>query len=560
MAEPRSSPPETRTEHDAMGPVEVPANALYGAETARAARWALTAQRLPLPVVHALGRIKAAAAFAHGAAGRLSPDLAAAIERAAREVAEGRHDDQFVVDLFQTGSGTSSHMNANEVIANRAGQLLGDALGKSRVRAHDDVNRGQSSNDVIPSAIRLAALDRGERVLLPAFAALAETLHQLADRHWGDVRNGRTHLMHAMPIRFGQQFRGMAERVEAAAARVRSALDACRALPLGGTAVGTGVTCPPGFAAAVCERLGAAFGQRVHETPHHLSAQGWLGAVADLGGDLRSAAAGLYKLVDDVRWQASDAVQDLAIPDLQPGSSIMVGKVNPVVCEAALMACAQVFGNDAVVAFAESQGRFELNTMLPVVARNLLESIELLAAAANAFREHVLQGLVVRPDADAAVARNPILATALMADVGHARAVEIAQAAVRRGVTVAEAAAGVGLDEATLRERLDPRRLCGEIGRTRPRPGADTMTPNDEGPRPRSSQPQLPDPQAVLRDPALSRAQKIDKLRRLAYDAREIEVANEEGMGGPPRTTNLAAIQAALRELGADDPPASHKQ
>ena len=527
MAEPRASSPETRTEHDAMGPVEVPANALYGAETARAVRWALTPQRLPLPVVHALGRIKAAAAFAHGAAGRLAPELADAIERAAREVAEGRHDDQFVVDLFQTGSGTSSHMNANEVIANRAGQLLGDALGSSRVRAHDDVNRGQSSNDVIPSAIRLAALDRGERVLLPALTALAEALHGLAERHWDDVRNGRTHLMHAMPIRFGQQFRGMAERVEAAAARIRISLDACRALPLGGTAVGTGVTCPPGFAAAVCERIGAAFGQRVHETAHHLSAQGWLGAVADLAADLRTAAAGLYKLVDDVRWQASDAVHDVAIPDLQPGSSIMVGKVNPVVCEAALMACAQVFGNDAVVAFAESQGRFELNTMLPVVARNVLESIELLAAAANAFREHVLQGLTVRPDADAAVARNPILATALMADVGHARAVEIAQEAVRRGVTVADAAGGVGLDEAALRERLDPRRLCGEIGRTRPRPGADTMTPNDEGPRPRSSEPQLPDPQAVLRDPALSRAQKIDKLRRLAYDAREIEVANE---------------------------------
>jgi fumarate hydratase class II len=463
--DPSRPPAATRTEHDAIGAIAVPAHVLYGAETARAAGWAFTRHRLPLPVVHALGRLKAAAARVHGAAGRLPADVARAIEQAAREVADGRHDAEFIVDLFQTGSGTSSHMNANEVIANRAGELLGAPRGSGRVRAHDDVNLGQSSNDVIPSAIRLAALDLGERRLLPALAALAATLHELAGRHWHDVRNGRTHLMAAMPIRFGQQFRGMAERVEAVAARVRASLDGCRALPLGGTAVGTGVTCPAGFAAAVCGELGTQFGQRVHETAHHLSAPGHLGAVADLAADLRTAAASLYKLVDDVRWQSSDALRELTIPALQPGSSLMVGKQNPVVCEAVLMACAQVFGHDAVIAFAESQGRCELNTMLPVVAHNVLEAVELLAGAATAFRVHVLQGLAVRAEAAAAVAQNPILATALMADVGHARAVAIARDAVQRGIPVLEAARATGLAAATLRERLDPERLCGDFGR-----------------------------------------------------------------------------------------------
>jgi len=456
-----------RSEHDAMGAVSVPAGVLYGAETARAAGWAFSRHRLPVAVVHALGQLKAAAARANGAAGRLPATTAQAIERAAIEVAEGRHDAEFVVDLFQTGSGTSSHMNANEVIANRAGELLGAARGSGTVLAHDHVNLGQSSNDVVPSAIRLAVLALSERQLLPALAALAATLHDLADRHWHDLRNGRTHLMAAMPIRFGQQFRGMAEVVQAAATRLAASLDACRELPLGGTAVGTGVTCPPGFAAAVCTALGTLFGLRVQETPHHLSAQNSLGALAALSADLRAAAASLYKLVNDVRWQASDAMREIELPAMQPGSSIMVGKVNPVVCEAALMACAQVLGNDAVVAFAETQGQFELNTMLPLVARNVVESLELVAGAAAAFREHALLGLRVRPEAAAQVANNPILATALMAELGHARAVAIARDAVQRGVPVFEAARSAGLPAARLRELLDPERLCGEFGRAR---------------------------------------------------------------------------------------------
>jgi fumarate hydratase class II len=458
----------TRADRDAMGEVQVPRDALYGAETARAAAWAFTAQRLPAAVVHALGLVKAGAARAHRSAGRLPADVADAIERAAREVADGRHDGEFVVDLFQTGSGTSSHMNANEVIANRASELLGDARGSGRVHAHDHVNLGQSSNDVIPSAIRIAAVLLGERRLLPALARLAADLHALADRHWHDVRNGRTHLMTAMPVRFGQQFRAAAQLVEAGAQRIAGSLDACRALPLGGTAVGTGVNCPPGFAAALCTELSGLTGTQLRETTQHLPAQQGLGALAWLSADVRAFAATAYKLTNDLRWQASDALHEIELPALQPGSSIMVGKVNPVVCEAALMAFAQVLGNDAVVAFAETQGQFELNTMLPLAAHNVIGALELVAGAATALSAHVLAGLRVRPESATRVAGNPILATALVREIGHDRAAALARAAVAQGVPVLEVARARGLlPVPRLQELLDPARLCGDSGQRR---------------------------------------------------------------------------------------------
>lgn len=451
-----------------MGAMPVPAAALYGAETARAAAWSFTRHRLPLATMHAAAKIKAAAARANAEAGRLPRELARAIEHAAVEVAAGQHDREFVVDLFQTGSGTSSHMNANEVIANRAQELLGGRRGSGTVRAHDHVNLGQSSNDVMPAAVLLACVTLGEQLLLPALNRLTAALHELADRHWADVRNGRTHLMAAMPIRFGQQFRGQAQQVEAGAARIAAAVDACRALPLGGTAIGTGVNCPPGFAAAVCAGIGALFGVRVHETTRHLCAQAGLGPVVWLCADLRNAAMSFYKLVNDVRWQASDALRQIELPPMQPGSSIMVGKVNPVVCEAALMACAQVIGNDAVVAFAESQGQFELNTMIPIAAHNVLEAIELLAGAADAFRSHALLGLRVRASAADEVAKNPILATALVADIGHDRAAELARAAADGGLPVLEVARDRGLlPLPRLQDLLDVNRLCGSFGRDR---------------------------------------------------------------------------------------------
>jgi fumarate hydratase, class II len=449
-----------------MGSIDVPANALYGAETARAAAWSFTSHRLPLAVVHALGEIKAAAARVNTMTGRLPADLGNAIERAATEVAQGTHDAEFVVDLFQTGSGTSSHMNANEVIAARANQLLGG----TRVHAHDHVNIGQSSNDVMPSAVLLAALRAGEQRLVPALDRSVAALHDLADRHWNDVRNGRTHLMTAMPIRFGQQFRGAAQQLAGCRERLVASLDACRGLPLGGTAIGTGVNCPPGFAAAVCAALGELFGLRVCETSTHLSAQAGLGPLPWLSGDLRTTAAALYKLGNDLRWQAADGLRELQLPALQPGSSIMVGKVNPVVCEAVLMVCAQVVGNDAVVAFAESQGQFELNTMIPVAARNVLESIDLLAGAIEALREHALLGLRLRDEAAREVEKNPILATALVADLGHDRAAEVARAATAQGLPVlAFALQQRLLPEARLRELLDVTRLCGDVGRERGR-------------------------------------------------------------------------------------------
>ncbi len=448
-----------------MGSIEVPANVLYGAETARAAAWSFTTHRLPLTVVRALGELKAAAARVNTTAGRLPPDLGNAIERAATEVAQGVHDAEFVVDLFQTGSGTSSHMNANEVIAARANQLLG---GGTRVHAHDHVNIGQSSNDVMPSAVLLAVLRAGEQRLVPALDRLVATLHDLADRHWGDVRNGRTHLMTAMPIRFGQQFRGQAQQVAACRERLAASLDACRALPLGGTAIGTGVNCPPGFAAAVCRACDELFGLRVRETSTHLVAQASLGPLPWFSGDLRTTAGSLYKLVNDLRWQAADGLREVQLPALQPGSSIMVGKVNPVVCEAVLMVCAQVAGNDGVVAFAASQGQFELNTMVPVVARNVLESIELLAGASEALREHALLGLRLRDEAAREVDKNPILATALVADLGHDRAAELARAATAADLSVLALALQQHLlPEARLRELLDVTRLCGDVGHQR---------------------------------------------------------------------------------------------
>jgi fumarate hydratase, class II len=454
-----------RLEHDSLGEVTIPGNALYGAQTARAAAWSFSGRRLPLAVIHALARIKAAAAHQNGAANRLPQAIAEATERAALEVAEGHHDAQFVVDLFQTGSATSSNMNVNEVVANRAADLLGASRGNQTVHPNDHVNLGQSSNDVMPSAVQLALLDLGSRRLLPALSTLIERCHALADANWHVVRDGRTHLMRATPIRLGQQFRGYATQLTEAADRVREALDHCRALPLGGTAVGTGIGCPPGLAAAVCDEIARRFGLQVHENANHLGVQGGLDRITWLVAAVRTAGTTLYKIVADLRLQASDMLGELTMPALQPGSSITPGKINPVVCEAALMACAQLYGNDAVVAFANSQGQFELNTMLPSVAHNALEAVELLAGAAEVLVHHGLKGLQVTATAGAAVAHNPMLATALAPVIGYDRAAEIARRAAREGLTVLEVARETtDIDADRLAALLDPAKLCGKFG------------------------------------------------------------------------------------------------
>ncbi|MEO6593115.1 MAG: lyase family protein, partial [Planctomycetota bacterium] len=362
------------------------------------------------------------------------------------------------------------NMNANEVIANRAAELLGEPRGTKAVHPNDHVNLGQSSNDVMPSAVQLAAVTLGEQRLLPALAATVARFHELADTHWDLIRDGRTHLMQAMPIRFGQQFRGAALHLAAARRRLVAAIEECRALPLGGTAVGTGVNAPPGFAAAICAAIRADTGLAVHETDEHLAAQGCLDALTVLAATMGTAATTLYKLVNDLRWQASSAFMEIELPQLQPGSSIMPGKINPVACEALLMVCAQVQGNVGVVAFANSQGQFELNTMIPVVARNVLESLDLLTGANITLREHCLDGLRIGAAAGQSVAGNAMLATALAPHIGYDAAAKIARRAALEHRSVLEVAReATDLDPVRLRELLDPAQLCGELGREGPR-------------------------------------------------------------------------------------------
>ncbi|MBK8096085.1 MAG: class II fumarate hydratase [Planctomycetes bacterium] len=458
-----------RTEVDTMGAMRVPETALWGAQTARAiANFQISGNPLPGCLIAALGAIKAAAAIANERAAQLDPTLARAIAAAAQEVADGRHDQQFPIDLFQTGSGTSSNMNANEVIANRAIQLLGGAPGSRAVHPNDHVNLGQSSNDVFPSAVHLALLDCGTRRLLPAMQSLATTLHDLADRTFDVIKTGRTHLMDAMPIRMGQEFRGWAQQLELGGQRIAQALDGLRALPIGGTAVGTGVNASPGFGAAVCELLTSHTGLAVHETTMHFQAQSSLDAIVQVSGAMRTAATALFKVTNDIRWLASSAFGELRLPAIQPGSSIMPTKVNPVICEAVLMACAQVLGNDTVVAFGNTQGQFELASMTPLLARNGIESALLLAGACSALRDKCLLAMTVGDIATGQLERSPILATALTPAVGYDIAAAIAAAVAATGRSTPEVAREIaGIDMPTLQTMLDPVRLCGERGRNR---------------------------------------------------------------------------------------------
>jgi fumarate hydratase class II len=458
-----------RIEKDTMGEMRVPEDARYGAQTARAvANFPVSGQPLPALVVRALGVVKAAAAVVNERQKLLEPELARVIREAAEEVVAGQHDRHFPIDVFQTGSGTSSNMNANEVIAHRANELLGRNKARKAVHPNDHVNLGQSSNDVFPSAVQLALIMAWEEKLRPELSALAAALHDFADRTFDVVKTGRTHLMDAMPIRLGQEFRGYAGHVEAGMERIRQSVEGLRELPLGGTAVGTGVNSRPGLAAAMCREIAERRGFDVRETRNHFQAQAGLDAVVQCSASMRTFATALYKVANDIRWMASSVVGELRIPAVQPGSSIMPAKVNPVICESVLMVCAQVIGNDLAVAFGNSQGQFELNTMMPMMARNALESAVLLASACAILREKCLQGTAPGASAGAAVHRNPILATALNERIGYEAAAAIAKEAAASGRTVREVAAErTGLDAATLDELLDPKRLCGEWGRER---------------------------------------------------------------------------------------------
>jgi len=401
-----------------------------------------------------------AAARVNAELGLLDPKLTEAIQSAAREVAEGKLDDQFVVDIFQTGSGTSTNMNANEVIANRAAELLGGERGSKLIHPNDDVNLGQSSNDVIPTAIHLAALEGIERRLIPALQGLQAELEAQSKELWGVVKTGRTHLQDATPIRMGQEFAGYAGQAERAARRLRRAQDELSEVALGGTAVGTGVNTHPEFASRVCDLLSGELGVPVRETENHFQAQNSLDAVLAASGSLRGAAVSLMKIANDIRWLGSGpraGLGELALPEVQPGSSIMPGKVNPVIAESLIQAAAQVIGNDTAVSVAAQGGYFELNTMMPLAARNLLESIDLLAAAAANFSERCLKGLSATERGPQMVERGLAIATALAPGIGYDAAAAIAKEAAASGRTIREVAREkTELSDEELDRILDP--------------------------------------------------------------------------------------------------------
>jgi fumarate hydratase, class II len=416
---------EYRIERDTMGEMRVPADALYGAQTARAIEnFPISGRGLPRSFIRALGLIKAAAAVVNG-----RPE----IERAAMEVVEGRHDDQFAVDIFQTGSGTSTNMNANEVIGRLAG-----------AHPNDDVNRGQSSNDAIPSAMHIAAAEAVTGRLLPAMRQLRESLARKSEEFWDVVKSGRTHLQDATPIRLGQEFSGYARQVEASAERVTAALGGIYELPTGGTAVGTGLNAPPGFARAAIAEIARRTGLPFVEAPNHFEAQAARDAVCFLSGALRTYAVALTKIANDIRWLGSGprcGLGELQLPAVQPGSSIMPGKVNPVIAESLLMVCAQVVGYDATIAWCAAAGSFELNVMMPVMAWDLLDAIELLAAGSANFATRLVDGLEVdRARAEGFVEQSLAIGTALAPEIGYERAAGLVKEAYATGRTIREVA------------------------------------------------------------------------------------------------------------------------
>ena len=447
---------EYRVEHDTMGEMRVPSDALYGAQTRRAVEnFPISGLRFPRSFIRALGVIKSAAARVNGRLGQLPPALAASIEKAADAVAAGDHDDQFVVDIFQTGSGTSTNMNANEGIARLAG-----------AHPNDHVNRGQSSNDVIRSAIHVSSAMLVNEELLPAMAELATALRRKSDEFKDIVKIGRTHLQDAVPMTLGQEFSGYTAQVEHCSERIKAALDGLYELALGGTAVGTGLNALPGFASAVIAEIATSTGLPFREAANHFEAQAAKDAVSFLSGALKTYAIALTKIANDIRWLASGprgGLGELKLPETQPGSSIMPGKVNPVIAESLLMACAQVVGYDATIAWCCAAGNFELNVMMPVMAYDLLESIALLAAASRNFSRRAIHGLQANSErASGFVEQSLAMCTVLAPVIGYEKAAAIAKEAYRTGQTVREVARGMsGISEERLNELLDPRSQTG---------------------------------------------------------------------------------------------------
>lgn len=446
MSETENVSDETRIERDSMGKMNVPAEALYGAQTARAVEnFPISGNRLHRELIDALALIKYEAACVNHELGLLDERIAKAITTAASEVVDGRWHDQFPVDMFQTGSGTSSNMNMNEVIANRANLILGEEIGaRHPVHPNDHVNLGQSSNDVFPSAIHVAASRLIRQDLLPELTLLERALHEKAESFYEFIKIGRTHLQDATPIRFGQEFSGYAHQVVLARLGIETASKGLQELAIGGTAVGTGLNTHPEFGAAVARALSRSAGLTFKETTNHFAAQAYPDAMVRTNSALRLLAASLTKIVNDIRWLSSGprgGFGELHLPPVQPGSSIMPGKVNPVIAESVLMVCTQVIGFDTASLIAAMSGSFELNTMLPLLGHNLIESTRLLTRAIATFREKLLTGLEVNEERIRGMAeRSLAMATALAPVIGYDKAADIAKIAYSTDRTVREVA------------------------------------------------------------------------------------------------------------------------
>jgi fumarate hydratase class II len=448
---------EIRREKDSMGEMEVPADAYYGATTQRAVlNFPVSELRFSRTFIRALGLIKKYAAQANAEFGDLPAKNAEAISRAAQEVADGKFDKYFVVDIFQTGSGTSTNMNANEVIANRAMELLGGKLGdRHLVHPNDHVNFGMSSNDCIPTAIHIAALIDIKEKLKPALEQLEKSLRSKSDEFMPVIKTGRTHLQDATPIRLGQEFLGYAGQVERALQRLDYAVSRLSDVALGGTAVGTGINSRPDFPKKVLDKVSKDLGLKLKESDNHFQAQSTLDEVVDCSGQLKTIAVSLLKIANDIRWLGCGpraGIAEIALPEVQPGSSIMPGKVNPVIAESLTMVCAQVIGNDATIALAGASGNFELNVMMPVAAYNLLQSINLLANAVSNFDAKCVQGITATDRGPHLVEQGLALCTALVPAIGYDAAAAISKHAFTSGRTIRE----VALEETKLsKEELD---------------------------------------------------------------------------------------------------------
>ena len=451
-----------RVERDSMGELEVPADALYGANTRRAElNFPISDLRFNRSFIRAIGQVKQSAAVVNQDLGQLEPALSRAIIDAAQEVIDGKHDDAFVVDIFQTGSGTSTNMNANEVISNVANRALGSPLGsRSPVHPNDHVNKGQSSNDVIPTCIHLAAAGAIQENLLPAMHELENALRDKSVEFWDVIKTGRTHLQDATPVRLGQEFLGYAGQMSYGMVRVEGARSEMCVLALGGTAVGTGIGMHPEFSGRMIERLSELTGLDLSETANHFQSQSAIDGVVAASGSLKTVSASLLKICNDLRWLGSGpraGIGEVELPEVQPGSSIMPGKVNPVIAESATMACAKVMGNDVTINIAGQSGNFELNVMMPVAAYCLLESIDLLAASCRNLSRQCVTGITATARGPAMVEQGLAICTALAPKIGYDAAAAIAHLAAESGETIKQVALReTDLSSDELDQILDP--------------------------------------------------------------------------------------------------------